>query len=394
MKKQTSIFIPGKTRINYGAALFGLRERKAIQKVLDRNWWALNGEGELFEKELAKYIGKKYCILTNSGSSALLIALASLKLPKGTEVVIPAVTFPTAFNAIIQNQLKPFVIDSQLSSFNLKLDEVEMALKKGAKAIIAVHMAGNPVDMVAVMALARKYKVYVIEDNCDGLGGDINGKKLGSFADVSCTSMYAGHIINMGEGGAVFTDNAQIAARVRSFRDWGRREETDQRAVYSSLPKDYPSRYVYSEIGYNLRPLELQAAMGRVQLRRIEQIKKKRQENFDKLRKIFVGRPGIKLIETIKGAHPSWFSFPLLYDHRAELITHLEKHNIETRPVFAGNILRQPAYKHVKVNRISKLANADKVLHQGFFIGVHPLIPPQAFPYINSVVDSFFKSKK
>lgn len=391
-KIKTLKFIPGKTRITYGATIFEKEEREAIEQVLDRNWWALNGEGLAFEKELANYIGKKHCLLVNSGSSALLLALASLKLPKGTGVVIPAVTFPTNFNAILQNQLLPYVVDSDKETLNLRLDEVEKALRMGAKAIIAVHIVGNPVNMPELMSLARRYQALVIEDNCDGLGGDINGKKLGSFGHLSCISMYAGHIINMGEGGAILTDDNNLAKILRSLRDWGRLGESDKRGLCKTLPPDYPERYVYSEIGYNLKPLELQAAMGRVQLRRISQIKRKRRENFNRLKKIFIGKKGISLISSPAGSHPCWYAFPLLAERRIQLMKFLEEKNIETRPIFAGNILRHPAYKKVKVVKISNLPNADEILNKGFYLGVHPLIPEEAFSYIKKVVDQFFKN--
>lgn len=392
-KLQTEKFIPGKTRITYGAVLFGQEERTAIEAVLDRNWWAINGEGELFEKELAVYVGKKYCILTNSGSSALLLAVNSLPLARGAGIAIPAVTFPTAFNVIVQNGYTPYVIDVEKNSLALSIGELEQAFKMGARAVIAVHIVGYPVDMEKIMDLAKKYKSIVIEDNCDGLGGNLNSRKLGSFGDISCISMYAGHIINMGEGGAVFTNDKKIAQKVRSMRDWGRAEEADTKKSYSGLPSDYPARYIYTEIGYNLRPLELQAAMGRVQLRKIESIKQARQNNFGKLKRIFQTRPGITIIESPKNSSPCWFSFPIFTEKREKLIKFLEKHNIETRPIFAGNILRQPAYKNIKVHKISNLLNAEEVLCKGLFIGLHPLISDEAFVYINKVVDEFFSGK-
>lgn len=390
-KVQEARFVPGKTRITYGAAIFEREERQAIEGVLDRNWWAFNGEGERFEEELAKFVGRRHCILTNSGSSALLLAIASLNLPSGSSVVIPAVTFPTAFNAIIQNRLMPFVVDADKTTLNIKLDEVEKAFKKGARAVIAVHIAGNPVDMKSLVSLGEKYKAMIVEDNCDGLGGEIEGKKVGSFGHLSCTSMYAGHIINMGEGGAVFCDDDNIARKTRSLRDWGRAGETDARSVDSNLPDDYPARYVYTEIGYNLRPLELQAAMGRVQLRKIHFIRKKREQNFNRLRKIFTNRKGITLIKQLPGSRPAWFSFPLLAEDRKSLITYLEKKNIETRPVFAGNILRQPAYRNVEVKKTSNLKDTDEVLNKALFIGLHPLIPNAAFDYIEKVVNQYFQ---
>lgn len=392
-KIQKSEFLPGKTRITYGAAIFEKEERQAIEEVLDRNWWALNGEGELFEKELAKFVGKKHCILVNSGSSALLLTITALGLPPGSGVVVPAVTFPTAFNAVIQNRLIPYVVDSEKTTLNLKMEEVEKALKKGAKAIIAVHIAGNPVDMDSLMHLGKKYKAFVVEDNCDGLGGEINGRKLGSFGHASCTSMYAGHIINMGEGGAVFCDDDKIAIRTRSLRDWGRAGESDARNTDSKLPNDYPARYVYTEIGYNLKPLELQAAMGRVQLRKIGFIRRARQRNFNRLKKIFAGRKGLEVIQQLPMSRPAWFAFPLLAEDRSRLIKFLEGKNIETRPVFAGNILKQPAYKNVRIKKISNLKGADEILNKALFIGVHPLIPDAAFDYIRQVVDEYFRSK-
>jgi CDP-6-deoxy-D-xylo-4-hexulose-3-dehydrase len=196
-----------KYRISYGGAMIGKEEKKAIMRIVDKNWWPLAEEGKMMEREAADYLGVRYGVLANSGSSAGLLALAALELPAGSEVIIPATTFPTIFNIILQCNLVPVVIDTQVGSYTLDTSELEKALSPNTKAIIAVHAVGNPCDMKTIMRFAKKHKLYVIEDNCDGWGSTIGKKKVGSFGHVSFTSFHAAHIVAMGQGGGVFTNS-------------------------------------------------------------------------------------------------------------------------------------------------------------------------------------------
>lgn len=365
-----------KYRYSYGGAMIGDAEKKAINKFVNMNWWPAASEAEKMEKEAAKYLGVKYGILANSGSSAGLLALSALELPRGSEVVIPAVTFPTIFNIILQCGLVPVVVDCEVGTYNLKVEELEKAISPKTKAIICVHAVGNPVDMPKVMKIAKKHKIYVLEDNCDGWGGDVGGKKVGSYGHLSFTSFHAAHIVAMGQGGGVFTGNKELARKVRMYRDWGRQSDIPRRTngkKWSTLPEDQDARFIYEKIGYNLGPLELQAAMGRVQLKRTKMIKAFRKRNFhylcDKLKQF----PDLILPHWVEGADPSWFSLALsTKGERAPLVAFLEKNGVETRSLFTGNVLRHPAYQNVPHRQVGDLKDAEWILRHSFWITVHP----------------------
>ncbi len=375
-----------KYRVPYGGALIGKEEKDAIMRVVNSNWWPAATEADLMEKEAAKYLGVKYGILANSGSSAGLLALTALELPKGSEVIIPAVTFPTIFNVILQCGLTPVVVDSKIGTYNLDPQDIEELITKKTKAIICVHAVGNPVDMPAVMKIAKKHDLYVLEDNCDGWGGSIGNKKVGSFGHISFTSFHAAHIVAMGQGGGIFTNEKELARKVRMYRDWGRQSDIPRRTngkKWPTLPEDQDARFIYEKIGYNLGPLELQAAMGRVQLKRTEKIKKLRKANFDYLYKHLKEIPYLVMPEWVDGADPSWFSFPITVTNskRAGLVAHLEKNGIETRSLFAGNICRHPAYVDLDI-RQGKLSEANFILESSFWVGVHPRMTQEDREYV------------
>lgn len=379
--------------IKYGGALIGQEEKDAIMSVVERNWWPLAEEGEKMEAEAANFLGVKYGVLTNSGSSAGLLALSALELPRGSEVIISAVTFPTIFNIILQCGLVPVVVDAKVGTYNFDVNEVEKAIGPKTKAIIAVHAVGNPCDMPALMKVAKKKGVYVIEDNCDGWGGMINGKRVGSFGDVSITSFHAAHIVAMGQGGGVFTNDKKIAGNARMYRDWGRQANTTKPHTVKTLPKDYNPRFVYEKIGYNLSPLELQAAMGRVQLKKTDTIRKLRKANFDFLIEMLGQYDDLIMPQSVKGADVCWFSFPITTTgNRGKLVAHLEKHGIETRSMFAGNILKHPAYKGIKHRVGSKLEEADYILKQSFWIGCHPRMTDEDRAYVAWVFSQYYET--
>ncbi len=380
--------------IHYGGTMLGAPEKRAIMKVVNKNYWPLAEEGKKMEQEAAKYLGVKYGVLSNSGSSAGLLALASLEIEPGSEVIIPATTFPTIFNIILQCGLVPVVVDSKIGTYNLDPDEIEAAVSSKTKAIICVHAVGNPCDMEKIMLIAKKHNLYVIEDNCDGWGSVINKKKVGSFGDISFTSFHAAHIVSMGQGGGVFTNSKRFARNARMYRDWGRQANLTSRTnkTWPSLPKDYDSRFIYEKIGYNLSPLELQAAMGRVQLRRTEKIKKLRKRNFNYLYKHLSKHEKLVMPVWIDGADVCWFSFPITAwdDIRPSLVRHLEKNGIETRSMFAGNILFHPAYRNVKHRQSGSLVEADKILTNSFWVSVHPSLTLKDLKYMVKVFDKYF----
>ena len=380
-------------KYTYGGALIDESEKRAIIKFVNRNYWPLADEGKKMEQEAAKFLGVRYGILANSGSSAGLLALTALELPKGSEVIIPATTFPTIFNIILQCGLVPVVVDSKIGTYNLDPNELENAISYKTKAIICVHAVGNPVDMPAVMKIAKKHKLYVLEDNCDGWGGTIGQRKLGSMGHMSFTSFHAAHIVAMGQGGGVFTNEKELARKVRMYRDWGRQADLTSRTntKWKTLPKDYDSRFIYEKIGYNLSPLELQAAMGRVQLKKTNKIKQLRKRNFNYLYKNLSQFPDLVMPKWVKDADPSWFAFPLTTKgDRGKLVSYLEKNGIETRSMFAGNILKHPAYKKVEYRIGTPLTEANKILKQSFWVGVHPRYSKKDLDFVISVFHAYF----
>lgn len=383
--------------IKYGGAVTGLDEEKAIIKSIKksrvtRNWQA-GEEASLMEKEAANFLGVKYGILTTSGSCAGLLALAALELPKGSQVLIPAVTFPTIFNIILQCGLTPVVVDCEVGTYNIKVEDIEGAITPQTKAIIVVHALGNPVDMPKVMKIAKKHKLYVIEDNCDGWGTRFNGKKIGSFGDISFTSFHAAHIVSMGVGGGIFTNNKELARKVRMYKDWGRQADATKPSTYKGIPKDQNPRFIYEKIGYNFQILELQAAMGRVQLKKSNKIKAQRKANFNHLYKNLKKYPQLVLPNWHKNADVCWFAFPLsVIGNRAELLKHLEAKGIETRTMFAGNITRHPAYKDSSYGMYGKLEESDLILKHSFWISCHPSLTKKDLQYIVKTFDGYFKT--
>jgi len=383
-------FTPVKDRIQYGGAMLGLEEVKAVMDVMLSNSgtrWTVGPESIAFEKELAEVTGAKHAVVVNSGSSALLVAIAALKLPKGSKIIIPACNFPTAFNAILQNYHVPVVVDSELSTFNMDLDEVRAALEEhpDVRAVIAVNIAGNPVDLIKLREIVGE-RIIVLDD-CDGYGTTINDKFVETYADISCVSFHAAHIITTGEGGAVITDNPDYAARATKLREWGRASGTDKVYDYPGFPNDYKERYVYEEIGWNVKPLELQCAMGRVQLKRLQEFKDARRLNHHRLDRAFVDSKQFQTLGHLPNSDPCWFSFPLLLknDNRGKVMQTFEDANIECRTVFSGNILRHPAYKDIEIIQIGDLKNADIIMARGMFLSCHPSLTIEMIQHISDV---------
>lgn len=385
--------------LRYGGSVTDRREYDAIVKSVKESiksgGWQQGKEGALMEKEAAEFLGVKHGILTASGSCAGLLALSALELPKGSEVIISACTFPTIFNIILQCGLVPVVVDARIGSYTFNIKEVEDAITEKTSAIIAIHPVGNPVDMPALMKMVGKFtqKIFVIEDGCDTWGGSINGKMLGSFGDISITSFHAAHIVSMGVGGGVFTSDSKLAMRVSQYRDWGRQANVTEPHKVDTLPADYNPRFVYDKIGYNFQILDLQAAMGRVQLSKAKEIKELRKKNFDYLYKGLCKHP-LTMPCSVSGADVCWFAFPITYPgDRGKLVSYLENKGIETRSMFAGNIVRHPAYRNVTYRVSGDLKEADFILKHSFWITCHPRLRQSDLKYIVKAFDDFFNAK-
>ena len=382
-------FTPVVDRIKYGGVMWGKDEREAINKVLDDNngqRWTVGPESVALEDELAKVAGVNRAVLTNSGSSALLVAMTALHLPKGSRVIIPACNFPTAFNAILQCGLVPLVVDIDPKTLNLDLEQVKGALQYSyVSAVIAVNIAGNPVDLLELRKMLHP-DTKIILDDCDGFGSTFKGLMVEQYADISCVSFHAAHIITMGEGGAVLTDDEELASRALKIREWGRASGTDKIYDYPGFPDDYKERYVYEEIGFNVKPLELQCAMGRVQLRRLKEFKDARRINHALLTEQFKDNRKFTIIESLAESDPCWFSFPLMCKGSREKATEtFEKNNIECRTIFSGNITRHPAYKDSNYIIFGKLENSDRVMRDGMFLSCHPSITKEMIEFIGKV---------
>jgi len=388
-------FKPVKDRIHYGGAVITNKEISALLATINENGgfnWTVGKKGSEFEKALAKYTGHKHVIFTNSGSSGLLLSLLALDLPKNSLVVLPATTFPTAFSSVIYAGYKPLVVDSKVETFNIDEKELEKAFRKhpNIKAVIAVNIAGNIPNLVAIRKLTKKYESKLILDNCDGFGGVYDNKPVESLADIAVTSFHAAHIITTGEGGAVFTSDGVIANRARQYRDWGREDGDDAPTQLAGLPSDYPRRYSYPVLGFNLKPLELQAAVGLVQLKKLEIFKKIRTNNFKELHRIFSKYPNLfKPVRAEEKSEPCWFSFPIFIHGvpKSDLVNYFAKNNIETRPIFAGNILSHPIGN--KAKSLGTCPNSSKVLRNGLFIGLSPRTTPDMIKFIEKTVDNF-----
>jgi CDP-6-deoxy-D-xylo-4-hexulose-3-dehydrase len=412
-------FVPGKSKIPYAGRIYDGDELEAlVDSSLD--FWLTTGRyAAEFEESFAKSFGTKYCALTNSGSSANLLALSSLtgnmlgekKLKPGDKVITCATGFPTTLNPIFQNGMIPVFVDAELGTYNAKPEAIEEAAEKeGVRAVMLAHTLGNPFDLDAVMKAAKKHGLYVIEDCCDALGAKFDGKPVGTFGHVATASFYPAHHMTMGEGGAVMTSNPIYKKLIESFRDWGRdcwcppgHDNTCTRRFgwkLGELPYGYDHKYVYSNIGYNLKVTDMQAAIGVAQLKKLPGFIRKRKENFEILLKAAKEHEEFFILPKMHPkAEPSPFGFPLTVRKGApfgknEIVEHLESKGIATRMLFAGNLIRHPAYIGQKYDVLGTLENADTVMRDTFWLGVYPGLTDGMLGYISAEMDSFIKGRK
>jgi len=409
--------------IYYAGPYFDSEEYIRGIKTFLKGWLVLGAEGTRFEKQCAKILGKSHGLLVNSGSSANLLMMAALasknlnNLPKGTKVLTPIAGFPTTINPIFQVGFEPVFVDIELPSLNLNIEQAEEALRKhNIKVITFAHVLGNPPNMDQVMELVKKYNLIFLEDCCDALAGAYDGKPLGSFGDMASCSFYPAHHITMGEGGFVAVKDPLQEKVVRSLRDWGRgcycvgeKASISKNGCcgkrFSCWLKSMPNtvfdhKYVYEEMGYNLKPIEFQAALGLAQLEKIDNIKFLRNTNFDNLYKIFKKYEHFfHLPRATEKSDPNWFAFPLTIKDgapftREKFTTFLETKKIQTRTYFGGNIMLQPAYTHLidPTEVIEKYPVAKKVTTDTFFLGTSPVITKEKIDYIEIIVDLFMEN--
>lgn len=417
LRKNQEKFIPGETRINYAGRVYDEKEMiNLVDASLD--FWLTSGRfAQQFEKKFAQFLGVKYCLLTNSGSSANLLAVSALTSPKlgerrlkpGDEVITTACGFPTTLNPIIQNNLIPVFIDVDLRPYNIQVDKIEEAITKKTKAIFIAHTLGNPIDLDKIMEIVKKYDLWFCEDNCDALGSKYKGKYTGTFGHISTCSFYPAHHITMGEGGAVLTSDPLLKKIVLSFRDWGRdcwcepghNNTCGKRFSWQlgKLPFGYDHKYIYSHIGYNLKVTDMQAAVGVAQLKKLPKFIEKRKENFrilydglKKYEKYFI------LPQATENSEPSWFGFPILIKEdapfmRDKIVDYLEENKIATRMLFGGNLIKQPAYQEIKYRIYGTLQNTDLVMNNLFWIGVYPGLTEEMIGFVISRFRKFLKTK-
>jgi len=434
-------FVPGQSAVPYAGRVFTEAEVEAAVGATLDFWLTLGPQGEAFEKGLAEYLGVKASVLCNSGSSANLLALAALSSPRlgarrlkpGDEVITVAAGFPTTVAPILQHGLVPVFIDNDPRTLNGRVERLEEALVPGrTKAVLMAHTLGNPFDLAAVTEFCRRHDLWLIEDNCDALGCAYDGRPTGSFGDLSTQSFYPPHHLTMGEGGAVnVRDNLKLRVLVESFRDWGRdcwcasgKDNTCGRRFQwklGELPEGYDHKYIYSHLGYNLKPLDPQAAIGRAQLLKLPRFVQARKANWERLRRGLA--PLEEFLDFMLPTHArdwspagfswdssghrtdcSWFGFMMLVKPgapftRTELARELDAKRIGNRMLFGGNLVRQPAYvqlrkDHPAAFRVAgDLTGADRIMNEVVFIGTYPGLTPPMLDYMIETITRFVKGK-
>ena len=411
---QEKAFIPGQSSVPVSGKVLGAKELQLMVEASLDGWLTTGRFNSLFEEKLAKYLGVKYVLTVNSGSSANLVAFSTLTSPrlgdraikKGDEVIGVAAGFPTTVNPILQCGSVPVFVDVDLKTHNIDPDKIEAAITPKTKAIMLAHALGNPFNLDKVTALCKKYNLWLVEDCCDALGATYKGKKVGTFGDIATLSFYPAHHITMGEGGAVFTNNSLLKLIAESFRDWGRdcycppgQDNTCKKRFgwkLGNLPEGYDHKYTYSHLGYNLKISDMQAACALAQLDRLEEFIERRKQNFSYLKKrLKTCEKYFHLPVATADSDPSWFGFPLVLKegtgfNRFDLINFLDRNKIGTRLLFAGNLTCQP-YMMNQTYRISgELTNTDIVMRQTFWLGVYPGLTEDMLNFVVSRIEEFF----
>ncbi|MBW8748790.1 MAG: lipopolysaccharide biosynthesis protein RfbH [Acidobacteria bacterium] len=406
-------FTPGTSAVPVSGKVIGPEDIcSVVDSALD-GWFTTGRFAKDFERKLARFVGVRSASLVNSGSSANLVALSALTSPKlgdrqlkpGDEVITVAAGFPTTVNPILQNRLVPVFLDVTLPTYEIDVTRLEEAYSPKTKAVMIAHTLGNVFNLDAVTAFCKKYNLWLVEDCCDALGSTYKGRKVGTFGDISTVSFYPAHHITMGEGGAVMTDKPALQVLIDSFRDWGRDcwcepgvDNTCGKRFdwqLGTLPCGYDHKYTYSHVGYNLKATDMQAALGVSQIEKLPQFIEKRKENFAYLKNALKPLEEFLLLPVAtENSDPSWFGFPIGVKTSApftrdQLTRALEAQKIGTRLLFAGNLLRQPAYEGYEYRVIGDLANTDFVMNQVFWIGVYPGLTTEMLDFIAKTMTEF-----
>ncbi|MBS0229040.1 MAG: lipopolysaccharide biosynthesis protein RfbH [Proteobacteria bacterium] len=411
-------FIPGLSPVPVSGKVIGTAELQHLVDAALDGWLTTGRFNTLFQERLAAFLGVKYAITVNSGSSANLVAFSTLTSPRlgarairpGDEVIGVAAGFPTTVNPIVQFGAVPVFVDVDLTTHNIDVRLLEAAISPRTKAVMLAHTLGNPFNLDAVTALCRKHDLWLVEDCCDALGASYDGQKVGTFGDIATLSFYPAHHITMGEGGAVFTNNAELKLIAESFRDWGRdcycepgKDNTCGkrfgwccRDLGGSLPDGYDHKYSYSHLGYNLKITDMQAACALAQMDRLDGFIAKRRANFTYLhQRLQSCTEFLHLPAATPNSDPSWFGFLLTLTENAgvkrnDLIDYLEQNKIATRLLFAGNLTRQPYMQGRNFRVCGTLANTDIAMERSFWVGVWPGLDKPQLDYIASRIEQFF----
>lgn len=415
-KAKPQPFEPGISRVHYAGRVFDQSEITAVVEA-GLDFWLTEGRFcEDFSASMAEYLNADEAILVNSGSSANLVAVSALtsdklgdrRLQPGDEVITAAAGFPATINAIILNGITPVFVDVDLQTYNPSIAHIEEAISERTRGIVLAHTMGNPFELDAVQALAQRHGLWLVEDNCDALGSTYDGQITGSFGDFATVSFYPAHHITTGEGGCVVTNNELLGRLARSYRDWGRdcyclsgENNTCGRRFsqqFGSLPEGYDHKYVYSEIGYNLKMTEMQAAIGTAQIDKLPGFVAARKANWKRLYDgltDFTDR--LLLPQAAPKADPAWFGFVITVKpdagfSRNELTSHLESNLIETRNLFGGNLLRHPAYANIEHRVSGTLENSDCITENTFFVGCYPGLTDAHIDYVLEIFAGFLKA--
>ena len=427
-RKLNTQFIPGKDKVQYAGAVYDHEEiENMINAILD-GWFGVSKFTRRFEIQLSQFLDTKYASMTNSGSSANLLAISALlsiqidkkqRLRPGDEVITPALAFPTTLNPIVQNGLVPVLLDVHNNTYNIDVNNLKSGLSARTKAIFIPHTLGNPNDLDTIIDFATDNELFVIEDACDALGSKYNGKHVGSFGTSATFSFYPAHQITTGEGGAIVTNNDELSKIILSLRDWGRAcvmpscnpnhcpdkscsksSQFQKQLTHFNLPEDTDKRYTYTNIGYNLKPTEIQGAMGLAQIKKLPNFIESRKQNFKILYETFEEYEDQFILPTsLPKSDPCWFAFPLTIRKdapfkRQDIIQWYVKHNIEVKTIFAGNIIKHPAYKKINYRTPHRIKTTDYIMHNSFFLGVYPALTSEKINYLLEVSRRFINSHK
>lgn len=414
IKYRSQIFESGKTLVPPSGKVLGGAELKNMVEASLDGWLTTGRFNESFEKKLSSFLGVKYLITTNSGSSANLLAFSALTSPKlkdraikpGDEIITVAAGFPTTVNPILQFGAIPVFVDIDIATHNIDVISIEAAISSKTRAIMLAHSLGNPFNLKVILELCKKHHLWLIEDNCDALGSKYNNQLTGTFGDIGTLSFYPAHHITMGEGGAVFTNNLELKIIIESFRDWGRdcycqpgKDNTCGKRFcwkLGDLPEGYDHKYTYAHAGYNLKITDMQAACGLAQMDKLEEFIQARKDNFKYLyNRLQSCQDFLILPEATPNSDPSWFGFlmtikPEANIRRVDLLSYLDQEKIGTRLLFAGNLTRQPYMKGRKYRVSGNLTNTDRVMNDSFWVGLYPGLTEEMLNFTATKIEMFF----